>query len=341
MKISIIIVNYNGEIYLDNCLNTILKSKQTLYEIIIVDNNSTDKSKEILKKYTNRYKNIYTIYLQNNFGPAYARNIGVKQATGDIIAFLDNDTQVDPDWLNKPAKIFLDDPKIGCIQSKLLLLNHKNRFDYAGDYLNQFGLLSHRATYGDIDNGQCDQNVEILAAKSAAMFIRKTVFNAIKGFDTDYFIYMEETDLCWRSWLYGYKTIFCFDSIVYHGYSGSFKVLNISFANYNLRFHGTKNYILTLLKNLSFSKLITILPLQLIIFLCYSLYFLIQLKFKDFYLIHKAIIWNILNLASTLQKRSIIQKYRHISDSELFKYIYKQENLFNKINHSILLKSNF
>ncbi|MDD2482693.1 MAG: glycosyltransferase family 2 protein [Candidatus Shapirobacteria bacterium] len=338
--VSIIIVNYNGYSLLKNCLNSILKNSYKNYEIIIADNGSTDGTIEKIKfEFKSNLSKIKILDLKKNFGPAFARNRGVKIAKGKIISFLDNDTEVDINWLKAAKSEFDKDKKIGCIQSKLLLLNEKNKFDYTGDYLNQFGLLSHRATYKDIDVGQYDKKAVVFAAKSAGMFIRKDVFKLISGFDNDYFIYMEETDLCWRSWLKGFKTVYCPNSIVYHGFSGSFKLLNFNFANYNLYFHGTKNYILTILKNLSLPKLIIILPKQISIFILYSIYLLfIKFKVKGSFYIILGIIWNIKNIKKTLLKRRTIQKNRVLTDKKLFTYIYKKESIINKINKSILLK---
>jgi len=337
--ISIIIVNFNGKKYLSNCLQSIFLNNYPDFEIIIVDNNSTDGSINFIKNKFSKFLNkIKIIALIQNFGPAYARNEGVKIAKGKIISFLDNDTKVDKDWIINALKEFNQDKDIGCIQSKLLLLNEKNKFDYAGDYLNQFGLLTHRATYKDLDIGQFNQKAIIFAAKSAGMFIRKKVFNQINGFDNDYFIYMEETDLCWRSWLIGYKTLYCPNSIVYHGFSGSFKLLSSKLATYNLRFHGTKNYILTVIKNLSTLNLIKILPKQLFIFLFYSLYLsFFKFKFKESLYILFGIAWNLLNLNKTLIKRQKIQKNRVLDDKKLFSYIFKKDSLLNKIKKSILL----
>lgn len=336
MRFSVIIVNLNGKRYLNQCLKSVLKNNYKNFEIIIVDNHSTDGSLDYIPD-----TKIKVIRLTKNFGPAYARNQAAKQATGQILAFLDNDTEVDPNWLVEAEKEFHHKPKIGCIQSKLLLLDHKNKFDYAGDYLNQFGLLTHRATYGDLDTGQFDQKAIIFAAKSAGMFIRKNVFIRIGGFDDKYFIYMEETDLCWRSWLSGYQTLYLPTSVVYHGFSGSFKLLNQKLANYNLFFHGTKNYILTNIKNLSFPNLVFVIPKQLFIYFIYSFYLLLFNHSPiNFLLIHRAIIWNITHIRQTLSIRHQIQNSRVLSDKQLFSYIYKKISIIEKINKSILLKTN-
>lgn len=341
MLFSIIIVNCNGKKYLLNCLQSIFKNAEKSFEIIIVDNHSSDDSISAVKtRFQKKLKKIHIIELGQNLGPAKARNQAIMRAKGKYLALLDNDTEVHQDWLISAKKSFAKDEKIGCIQSKLLLLNDKTRFDYAGDYLNQYGLLSHRATYQDKDCGQFEKTTIIFAAKSAGMFIRKNLFELTGGFDEDYFIYMEETDLCWRTWLLGYKCVYLPTSIVFHAFSGSFKILPTSLATYNLRFHGTKNYILTNIKNLSTIQLTHVLPKLIIIYLCFSLYILfIKLQPKNFFYMLGGILWNIINIKKTLKKRRTIQEKRLLSDKELFPYIYRKTSFLDKINKSIFLKT--
>jgi len=331
-KVSIVIVNYNGKRYLLRCIASILKNIYKNYEIIVVDNGSTDGSLAALrKKFARNLDKIKIVELKKNYGPAKARNEGVKIAEGKYLAFLDNDTQVEKDWIIEAIKLFQRDLKIGCIQCKLLLLNEKNKYDYAGEYLNQYGFLVQRAWYKEIDRRQYDQEVEILAAKSAGMFIRKDVFNKIGGFDEDYFIYMEETDLGWRSWLAGYKTVFCPLSVVYHGFSTSAKILSREKHNFNVRFHGSKNYIMTLVKNLGTKQLILILPKHLFIWFCFGFFLMIRGDFQSANNIFKGIWWNIVNLPKTLIKRKSIQSTRVISDDLLFPIILKKRSLLKKI----------
>ena len=230
------------------------------------------------------------------------------------------------DWV-----FFQNDKKIGCIQCKLLLLADKNKYDYAGEYLNQCGFLVQRANYGEIDNGQYDQKVEILAAKSAGMFIRKDVFDKIGGFDEDYFIYVEETDLGWRSWLAGYKTVFCPKSVVYHEFGTSIKILSEKKSNFNVRFHGTKNYIMTLIKNLGNKQLLTVLPRHVIIWIFFAFFLVFRGNFRSAFNVLGGIWWNVVNLPQTIFKRKKIQLNRVISDEKLFKIIIRDTNIFEKV----------
>lgn len=325
--VSIIIINYNGKDYLAGCINSILKNNHPNYEVIVVDNASTDGTVPMLEKDFGGFDKLRVVSLEKNYGPAKARNEGVKLAKGEIIGFLDNDTEVDPRWISNALKYFKNDPKIGILQCKLLLLNDKNKIDYTGEYLGSLGFLVHVAKYGEKDNGQYDEIKELLAAKSAGMFMRKSVFEKISGFDDDYFIFVEETDLGWRSWLNGYKTIFAYDSRVYHYFSATKVLTDKSFNNYLVRFHGSKNYILTLYKNLSFKNLILILPRHIFLWFCLAMYLILTGKRNSGLNILKGMGWNITNYAKNRKKRIIIQRSREISDKELFIKIYKKKNL--------------
>ena len=291
------------------CIESVLKNNYHNYEIIIADNNSSDGSFDMFNDNFKNNKNIKFIRLEQNYGPAQARNEAVKKARGEIIGFLDNDTEVDSEWVRKALPYF-DDKTVGALQCKLLLLKDKNKIDYAGEYFGSLGFLVHAAIYGEEDKGQYDGPTELLAAKSAGMFIRKSVFDEIEGFDNDYFIFVEETDLGWRARLKGHKTIFAYDSVVYHYFSATNVLVDKNFNNYLVRFHGTKNYIMTLYKNLSFRNLIFILPKHIFLWLCLSIYLFVRGNFNSALNILKGICWNIKNYPKNRAKRRAIQKMR-------------------------------
>lgn len=319
MIFSIIIVNYNGKHYLDRCLNSIFNNNYSKFEIIIVDNNSTDGSIEYINNKFSLYsEKIKIVSLNKNYGPAYARNKGFEKSSGNLICFLDNDTQVHPNWLITAKNLFNSDKQIGCVQSKLLLANQKNKIDYVGEYMGNLGFLKSTAQYGEIDNGQYDTQKTILAAKSAGMFIRRQAFIDAGKFDPDYFIFMEESDLGWRTWLAGYKNVLCPESIVYHQFSSTKDIVDPDFNNYLVRFHGTKNYIQTLIKNFSFSYLIKILPIHIVLWFSLATYLLLTGKFLSAKNIYKGIAWNFINFYKIIKKRRLVQKSRKVSDFNLF-----------------------
>lgn len=334
--VSVVIANFNGKNYIKNCLLSIQKNTYLNWEIIVIENGSNDGSVEMLEKEFGQWPNFHLIKLEKNFGPALARNRGVAKAKGKIICFLDNDTEVDPDWIKNAIKYYENDSKVGILQCKLLMFDNRKKLDYAGEYLSSLGFLVHRAYFEEEDHGQYDKPGEILAAKSAGMFIRKDVFDKIGGFDDDYFIFVEETDLSWRSWLAGYKAIFAYDSIVFHHFSSIKKIASPAFNNRLVRFHGTKNYILTLYKNLALRNLIVILPKHIFLWFGLAFYLLLRGSLASFGNILKGIIWNFFNFRKNYLKRKVIQRNRVITDKELFEIVYKKRGIYHYIKKFLI-----
>ncbi|OGC50276.1 hypothetical protein A2716_03645 [candidate division WWE3 bacterium RIFCSPHIGHO2_01_FULL_40_23] len=340
IEVTVLIVNYNGLGVVERCVRSVLSSSYSNLKVVVVDNNSSDGSLKVLKSFVNKHKNFSLTRLSENLGPAYARNFAMKKIKSKYVAFLDNDTLVKKDWLNEPIKRMEEDSSIGSCQCKLLIAYDRKRFDYIGDYVSQFGFLVQKCATGEKDEGQYNREFEILSAKSAGMVIRKEAFDKVGGFDDDYFIYVEETDLGWRLWLYGYRNVFTPHSVVYHEYGTTAKRLPKE-QNYRVKFHGTKNYILTLLKCLSATSMIKILPIHLFLWVSMAFWFLLNGNLRNFFYIMKAILWNVAALGSMFKKRANIQKFRVISDKELFKKIMVTKDLsyfYNKLVSSPSLK---
>lgn len=321
--ISVVIVNYNASRFLLACLEAVYQNHYPNFEVIVVDNGSVDGSIEnTLKKFGDK-QNFQLISNKKNLGPSLARNIGCKKAKGKYLAFLDNDTLPHPDWLVYLVKEMEADSKIGACQCKLLMAKNRKHLDYVGDYLSQYGFLVQKCQTEELDKGQYDQKFEILSAKSAGMGMRKDVFDKVGGFDPDYFIYVEETDLGWRVWLAGYKIIFVPDSIVYHEF-GTTSIINPALQNYSAKFHGTKNYIMTLFKNLETINLIKILPVHIFLWLGIASWLIYKKQFKSGFYVFKGISWDLFHLPSIFKKRKKVQKQRVVSDKQIFPIVYKR-----------------
>ncbi len=321
--ISVIIVNYNASRFLEACLVGIYKNHYPNFEVIVIDNGSTDESvKNALEKF-GKQKNFQIIVNQSNLGPALARNIGCQKAKGKYLAFLDNDTIPHPDWLVNLAEAMEKDPTVGSCQCKLVLVRDHKKLDYVGDYLSQFGFLIQKCKTEEIDDGQYDEEFEILSAKSAGMGMRKDVFDKIGGFDPDYFIYVEETDLGWRIWLAGYRNIFVPRSIVYHEF-GTTALTSPSLQSFNVKFHGTKNYIMTLIKNLEAANLIKILPIHVFLWFGIACWLIFKKRDKNGLVVMRGIIWNIVHLPQIIKKRRKVQKERIVRDAQIFPTVFRK-----------------
>ncbi|RLE64456.1 MAG: hypothetical protein DRN53_00870 [Thermoprotei archaeon] len=328
--VSVVIVNYNDEEHIVKCLNSVFKSQYPLFEVIFIDNGSTDQSVKLIQKlYKDKLNDCsLRVFLNKiNLGPAKARNIAAKHAKGKYLAFLDSDTEVDPLWLYEAIKIMESDSSIGAVQCKLLLMYDKKRYDYAGDYLTPFGFLVQRVSTGQLDYGSLDKIEEIFGAKSAGMIVKANVFFQVGMFDEDYFIYCEDTDLCWRIWLSGYRVVFVPSSIVYHDFRLNTRSKLSRPKNLD-KYHGAKNYISSLIKNLETTNLIRILPVHLTLWLGLCIWYILNKRINYTVSIIKGILYVLNNLNKIFYKRIFIQKYvRKIPDNLIMKKVSRKVSL--------------
>lgn len=333
--ISVIIVNHNGIDFVEACLRSVLNNNYPKYEVILVDNASIDGSLEFARKNFGNDARMKFVENPSSVGPAVGRNRGAKKASGEYLAFLDNDTEVDKNWLVELVKVFEADNTIGAAQSKLLKTEPRNYFDCAGDYLNPLGFLVERSR-GAEDKGQFDFIADILSAKSAASIIKRDLFEKIGGFDEDFYMYLEETDLSWRVWLSGNRVVFVPDSVVYHAYRTPKKEFKKYYTKYIVRYLGCRNYISTLIKNLGFFSLIKILPLQIASLSLLSLFFTLKGNLRDGFYVLKAIVWNISNIGLLSKKRNYINsKIRSVKDKDILNRLMVNKGLnyyFGKAN---------
>lgn len=323
--VSIIIVNWNGKHWLEKCLPSLYKQNYKNFEIVLVDNASTDGSIEFIKKYYPKVRKI--VKNKENLGFAEANNRGYRVATGDYILFLNNDTEVTKEFLSILVKGLEKNKKIASLQSRMLLMDEPEKLDSVGAFLTRTGFLYH---YGIAKRWQKKYNKKIpfYSAKGACMIFKKEVLDEtlVDGevLDSNYFAYFEETDLCHRVWMAGYEIYFEPKSIIYHKMGGTSNDMRNSF----IQFHSFKNRINTYLKNLSLPKLFSILPLHILITQAFSLFSLFEFKFDIFMATQKAIWWNIKSIKQTIEKRNYIQKnIRKKTDSEIWPKIYKNPRI--------------
>lgn len=301
-QVSVIIVNHNGIEFVDTCLRSVFESVYDNFEVIFVDNGSTDGSLEYVREAFGRNERLKCIENRLSLGPAVGRNRGAGVAQGKYLVFLDNDTKVDKRCFEGLVKALENDGSIGAGQAKLLRMDSANFYDCAGDYLGPLGFLIERSQ-GAKDQGQFDYISDILSAKSAASIIRAGLFRKIGGFDEDYYMYLEETDLSWRVWLAGFRVVFIPGAIVYHAFNTPKKDFKRYYDKYIVRYYGCRNYISTLIKNLRVSNLIRILPIHIGCWFILSIFFMLKGSFQDGLYILKGIAWNIINIRRVLLKR--------------------------------------
>ncbi len=326
MLVSIVISSFNGEEFIEKSLRSIFLEKNGKYEVVIVDNGSKDKSMEIVNKNFGGEKRLKIITLDNNLGGAKARNIGVKNSLGKYLFFVDNDTKLAKGWYQKGVDFFEKHEKTGAFQVKLLKMG-TDLFDSAGDLFSGFGFLVERAR-GDKDKGQFDKYDYIFGLKTAGAWWRRSVFENIGGFDSDYFFYCEDTDLAWRTWLSGYEVRFVPEIVVWHAQGIKkrtyYKKNNQLYRNY---YFGCRNTIITLLKNLGNKKVWWVAPLNIGSWLFLALFMFLKGEKKGSIEIWRGIVWNLLNWPTVINKRRMVQRKRKISDDALFSLVGTKEGV--------------
>jgi GT2 family glycosyltransferase len=241
--VSISIVNLNGEKYLGECLKSLeeLNYPEDKLEIIVVDNGSTDNSLETIK---NNYPQVKIIKNSRNMGFAHANNQAAKAAKGEYVAFLNNDTKVDKNWLIELLRPVYKNKEVVASGSKVLSIDGK-KIDFAGGMINFEG-KGFQVDYGmPVEDDRQDEYKFLPFVNGGAMMVDKGVFLDAGGFDEDFFAYYEDVDLGWRLWVLGYKVVFCPRSIVYHHHHGTSRAVSED----RLRFLKERNSIYSVFKN--------------------------------------------------------------------------------------------
>lgn len=314
--VSIIIVNYNGLKWLQNCLDSLKKQTYNNFEIILVDNNSKDDSLNFIK--TN-YPKVVLVENKENSGFAGGNNLGYKYVKGEYIWLLNNDTECESETLENFLKAFDEIPNLGSVQSKLVLLNEKDKLDVCGSYWTDTTFLYHFGIRGKENVLMFNKATPVFSNKGASVMLKKEIIDKIGLFDGDFWSYYEETDLCNRIWSFGYECWYYPKATVYHANGGT----SITFANDFIQFHNFKNKLLSFLKNFEIKNLIYIIPIYLFFNFTLAIFWLLQGKYKHFLAFFRSIWWNVIHISSTLDKRKNIQSLRKVSDKAIFQQVKK------------------
>jgi len=258
-KVAIIIPHYNGQKLLEDCLSSLFKTGYTGYKVYLVDNASNDGSPEWAKQ---TYPQIQVIKSGKNLGYAGGCNLGIRSTTEDYVVLLNNDTEVEPDWLEKLVNIMDSDQSIAAAQPKILWLKDRTQFDYsggAGGLMDAYGYPYCRGRlFEGIENdrGQYDRHpAAIFWASGSASIYRRTALDGSGLLDEDFFMHMEEIDLAWRIHLLGLRVVSVPGSVIYHLSGGSLPT-----GNFRKMYLNHRNSQLMMWKNYSLFSLLWIWP---------------------------------------------------------------------------------
>ncbi|QLG46883.1 glycosyltransferase family 2 protein [Costertonia aggregata] len=326
MQIAVVILNWNGEILLEKYLPSVIQFSQGA-DIYVADNASTDGSVAFLKE---NYPNITVIQNKSNGGFAKGYNDALQHVNAEIFCLLNSDVEVTENWLDPIKKTFQEKPQAAIIQPKILDLLKPTHFEYAGaagGFIDQLGYPFCRGRIFQAleeDKGQYDDITEIFWATGACMFIKKGVFNTLKGFDEDYFAHQEEVDLCWRAQNLGHKVYYVGASHVYHLGGSTLSNMNPKKTYLNFR-----NSLYSITKNLPRKKAFPIIFGRLFLDGIAAARFIYQLKFSHCWAIlraHLSFYRHFSKIYKKREKANFILKYHTVTSIVWSHFVHQKKN---------------
>ena len=234
-----IIPNWNGAAHLPACLDALAAQREAGFRTIVVDNGSSDGSLAVLAR---RDPPVGVIALPANLGYAGGCNVGLRRASSEFLVILNNDTQVEPDWLGELLAALEQHPEAGMATPKVRLWDDHTRLHTTGDEVHVNGIPDSRGVW-EVDEGQYDDQVYVFGASGVAPAYRRAMLDEIGLFDADFGSYCEDVDLSWRAQLAGYRCVYAPRAVLYHKVSATGKGVIRSYRV-------ARNTIWTLAKNL-------------------------------------------------------------------------------------------
>lgn len=318
--VSIIIANYNGEAYIQTCLQAVLKTAYDNFDVIVVDDGSTDTSKEIIKKIALSNKKITFLENKKNIGLSRSRNKAIQKSHSEILIFLDNDTQVTPSWVKNIIKVLCFDKKIGGVQSKLVEFDKRDTIQLVGTKLIPYTGWSVPLGRG-AKKEKFKRPIKIIGI-GAAFAVKREVVDTIGLFDQHMVYFNEDLDYSWRIWIAGWKVLLAPESIVYHWTKSPNMRKNTNSTLERIYYNMCRNSVRSMLKNYEINSLLYYFPINILILVFRAT--LVLIKRKDISSLRgtfRSLFWNTTHILDTLKERGNIQKVRKLSDKILYNEI--------------------
>lgn len=310
--VSVIVVSYNSIDLVKPCLEGLLSLSYQPIEIIFVVNGSSDGTAGYIKK---KYPRIKLLENKTNIGFGPAVNLGIGKASGEYIWIYNDDAICQKNSLTPLVNALQSDQLLAACQGTIVRLPEKT-IESQGSFFSITGVL-----YRPARDAQRKDSIEIFSANLP--LVKSSVLKEVGLFDSDYFLYFEEADLCWRIWQAGYTIKHIPESLIYHKPCSTTSKLPHEVVIYE----SFKNRINSTLKNLQTPRLFVVLTLHLLLVSLAFLYLLLRLKLKNANAILKSIFWNIKVIRKTLVKREILSKRRKAQDKEIFAQVQRPLDL--------------
>lgn len=328
--VSIIILNWNGLSHLSDCLESLKKQTFKNFECILVDNGSTDGSVEFLRS---EHKWLKLLVLEKNLGFAEGNLVGYQASSGDYIVTLNNDTIVEPNWLEELVKTADSNPSAGMVGCRICSNQNHNLIDSLGVKICIDG-MSRGAFRGKLFSRLESKPSEILLPSACAALYKREMLEQTGFFDKSFFAYCEDTDLGLRGRLAGWKSVLAVNSVVYHKYSataGSFSPFKLYLVERNHYWSNFKNLPVLLLLLLPITTLMRYLVQLLAVMKSHGsgqAFRTSNKPFKCLFAVAKGLYHGIILSDSILRKRSVNKSKQKVSDAAFIRLLFSQRLSF-------------
>ena len=249
MRTAVVILNWNGEKFLNQFLPVLLRNTQLPgVDIYVADNASTDNSLSLIEE---QFPTVKTLLLDKNYGFAGGYNKALAKINADYFVLLNSDVEVTENWLQPLLNYMNENADVAACQPKIKSFYNRDYFEHAGasggfiDYLGFPFCRGRVVGTAEMDRGQYDTVIDVFWATGACLLIRSELYNQVGGLDDEFFAHMEEIDLCWRLKGQGFRIVCIPQSEVYHVGGGTLHVEHPHKTYLNFR-----NNLLMLYKNL-------------------------------------------------------------------------------------------
>lgn len=223
-RVAVIVPNWNGLKFIERCLESLSAQTFTDFETVVVDNGSTDGSDELVER---KFPGVRLLRLDGNYGFSVAVNRGVNSTVSEYVAFLNNDTEVDPAWLSELVRALDAEPEAGSAASKILWDNARKTIYAAGDFFCREGFGGNLWS-GKTDGPAFAKPAPVFAASACACLYRRSTLDDIGLLDERFFIFYEDIDLAFRAQLAGWSCFYVPTSVVYHTGTGTVGIFSAS-----------------------------------------------------------------------------------------------------------------
>jgi GT2 family glycosyltransferase len=212
LAVTVVVPNRNGEALLERCLASLEAQTFRDFEVVVVDNGSSDGSRELVRR---QFPSAALVELDGNRGFAGGSNAGAAQARGAAIAFANNDVEAEPEWLEELLACLGRHPRAASVASKILRRDDARVLDGAGDQMTR-SLKAFRRGQGERDRGQYEREEQVFSASGTACLWRADVFRRLGGFDERFHAYYEDVDLGFRARRAGWECWYAPRGVVHH-----------------------------------------------------------------------------------------------------------------------------